>query len=336
MASENLNSVFGLSDPMLPGLNCDGGHNRVLNEFFINFYENVESKSSERFDLLLRWKSKKGIDKFKSDKRLQEQIFNMAYNRIKLDSTVVYSTYEEMRNFVFSSIPNLTPKEQQNRVLSYVYELLPFLGGGCAINMDAESEYIKGQHWRKFYFIHTEEFVFYLDNLKSSSYLDFKVSDSGYHGIKLTVEGLERIIQFQEVKNSPHCFVAMSFDDELRIVYTEAIKPAIEATGFLPLIVSDVEKIQSETTINDTIIASIKKARFTIADFTQHKKGVYFEAGYALGRGQHVIYTCKTDEIRDAHFDTRNYKHLTWDTPEELKRKLVDHIRANIDGAKLE
>jgi nucleoside 2-deoxyribosyltransferase len=81
-------------------------------------------------------------------------------------------------------------------------------------------------------------------------------------------------------------------------------------------------------TINDAIIAGIKKSRFTIADFTQHKAGVYFEAGYALGRGQKVIYTCRADEIANAHFDTRNYQHIVWENSEDLKQKLIDKITA--------
>jgi nucleoside 2-deoxyribosyltransferase len=309
---------------------------QARNEYFVNFYEIDSVAGGARYDFLLGWKSSRGVSQFKGDTRLHEQIFNLAYNRVKLDSREGFNSFEELKSYVNNTIPKYTPNENQNQVLNYIFDRIPHLGGECSIRVDEESEFIKNQHWRKFYFVDPEEFSFYLKSLKSSGYLDFMETDQGFHSIQLTVEGLERIVQFQEIKNSRYCFVAMSFDDSLRKIYSEAIKPAIEATGFLPLIVSEVEKTHSETTINDTIIASIKKARFTIADFTQHKNGVYFEAGYALGRGQHVVYTCKTDEIADAHFDTRNYKHLTWATPEELKSKLIDHIRANIDGAKLE
>ena len=59
-----------------------------------------------------------------------------------------------------------------------------------------------------------------------------------------------------------------------------------------------------------------------------YKAGVYFEAGYALGRGQKVIYTCKKDDISNAHFDTRNYQHIVWETADDLKQKLIDKINA--------
>ena len=65
-------------------------------------------------------------------------------------------------------------------------------------------------------------------------------------------------------------------------------------------------------------------------DFTKNKHGVYFEAGYALGRGQKVIYTCREDSIEDAHFDIRNYQHLVWKDGEDLKMKLMDKIEVFI------
>jgi hypothetical protein len=57
---------------------------------------------------------------------------------------------------------------------------------------------------------------------------------------------------------------------------------------------------------------------------------VYFEAGYALGRGLKVIYTCREDQIDEAHFDTRNYPHILWKDADELKKKLIDKIEVFI------
>ena len=145
----------------------------------------------------------------------------------------------------------------------------------------------------------------------------------------ITVEGLTALAKINEQKNSRYCFVAMSFDSTLKSAYSQAIAPAIRETGFLPLIVSE-EHVESDKTINDAILAGIKKARFTIADFTQHRPGVYFEAGYALGRGQKVIYTCREDDIKNAHFDLRNNQHILWRESEDFKKKLVDKIEAFI------
>jgi hypothetical protein len=108
----------------------------------------------------------------------------------------------------------------------------------------------------------------------------------------------------------------MSFDSDLTNVFDKAIRPALTHTGFIPTIIYK-EHIGSDVTINDGNTCFNKEARFTIADFTRHKHGVYFEAGYALGRGQKVIYTCKQDEISKAHFDTRNYQHIVWSDYED-------------------
>lgn len=41
---------------------------------------------------------------------------------------------------------------------------------------------------------------------------------------------------------------------------------------------------QCHITINDAIVREIKKCKFLVADFTQHKHGVYFESGLGLQR----------------------------------------------------
>lgn len=147
--------------------------------------------------------------------------------------------------------------------------------------------------------------------------------------VSLTLKGWEEAEKFETQKSSNISFVAMSFDPEMIQIYNDWIEPAIRESGFEPYIVLD-QHPESDVTINDAILAGIKKAKFTIADFTNHKSGVYFEAGYALGRGQKVIYTCQEDHIGKAHFDTRNYQHLVWRDGEDLKKKLMDKIEVFI------
>jgi nucleoside 2-deoxyribosyltransferase len=190
----------------------------------------------------------------------------------------------------------------------------------------------KREVWRKYFFLNSEEFLFYIYNLRSQgliTWLETGNIANEFTNLSLTLEGLTRVIQITERKHSHFCFVAMSFSKELEEIYENAILPAIMETGFHPLIISK-EHVESDKTINDAIIAAIKKSRFTIADFTEHKAGVYWEAGYALGRGQKVIYTCRKDHLNDAHFDTRNFQHIVWEAPEELKSLLIDKIEAYI------
>jgi hypothetical protein len=46
-----------------------------------------------------------------------------------------------------------------------------------------------------------------------------------------------------------------------------------------------------------------------------------------------VIWTCREDDISNVHFDTRQYPHLVWSTPGDLRVKLADRVRALVPGA---
>jgi len=139
--------------------------------------------------------------------------------------------------------------------------------------------------------------------------------------------GIEKLKHYEKASISSK---KVSFDKDCGAKSESSSKCGRES-DFEPYIVFN-QHPESDVTINDEILAGIKKAKFTIADFTYHKAGVYFEAGYALGRGQKVIYTCREDNIGTAHFDTRNYQHLVWKDGADLKKKLMDKIEVFIKG----
>src|ERR1700688_4734821 len=101
----------------------------------------------------------------------------------------------------------------------------------------------------------------------------------------------------------------MWFVESLDPVFVDAIKPALEATGYKAL---RVDLVPHTGKIDDRIIAEIRRSGLMIADFTGHRGGVYFEAGFALGLGIPLIWTCRESDMPDAHFHTRQYSHLTW------------------------
>jgi hypothetical protein len=129
------------------------------------------------------------------------------------------------------------------------------------------------------------------------------------------------------------CFVAMSFKPELDAAYDEGIRPAVTTDcGFDVIQLSRVEHSEN---INDKIIAEIRRAQFLVADFTFHPAGVYFEAGFGLGLGRLVIWTCRKDHFDErVHFDTRPYNHILWQHESELREKLRNRIRALVPNAK--
>ncbi len=122
-------------------------------------------------------------------------------------------------------------------------------------------------------------------------------------------------------------FVAMSFDPSLNDAFSTGLKLGIEDAGYEPL---RVDTKEHNNKICDTIVAEIRNSRFLVADFTLHRGGVYFEAGLMMGLGRPVIFTCRSDDLKGAHFDTRQYNHIGWDTPTDLRHKLKRRIQATI------
>lgn len=114
------------------------------------------------------------------------------------------------------------------------------------------------------------------------------------------------------------CFVAMSFDPHLDAA-SKAIERAVESAGLKPL---RVDRVEHNRNINDFIMAEIRRAEVLIADFTMHKAGVYFEAGFALGLNREVVYSCRKDDFGNAHFDTKPYNHIIWTDEVDLEQRL--------------
>jgi nucleoside 2-deoxyribosyltransferase len=140
--------------------------------------------------------------------------------------------------------------------------------------------------------------------------------------------GWKRISELTKaVADSQQAFVAMWFSGEMDPFYRKGIKPAVEDSGYKVQRIDEKEHIND---VRDEIMAEIRRSRFVVADFTGQRGGVYFEAGFAQGLGLPVIWTVRQDHIGDLHFDTRQYNHLFYETPEELRVKLRNRIVATI------
>ncbi len=137
--------------------------------------------------------------------------------------------------------------------------------------------------------------------------------------------------QLESIANTPlagqFAFVAMRFSDEMLALWKSSFEPAIKRAGFDPLIASD--PIHNDR-IDARIVTDIKRSRFLVADVTFKSPGVYFEAGYAIGLGRPVIWTCRADHETDMHFDTRQYNHILWSSADDLAEPLYLRIGATI------
>jgi nucleoside 2-deoxyribosyltransferase len=258
--------------------------------------------------------------------KISDKISVLVFHGIGFNKQWDFNTADQAIKFVNDLLPKISPKDKLYQLLEHFHSLSDF--DGDFVDIDLYTTHQQNV-WRRQFFNSIAELQFYVDALKEKNWIVLFHDGGPYIRVQLTLTGITEVSNYEESKNSNICFVAMSFDPTLTEIYNNAIQPAIIETGFVPFILHSAH-IETGSTINDAMIAAIKKAKFTIADFTQHKDGVYFEAGFALGRGQKVIFTCKEGDIDEAHFDTRNYQHILWKDAADLKRKLIDKIEAYI------
>ena len=223
--------------------------------------------------------------------------------------------------------------ERMDRFLRYLSHIEPFVGGGFVMD---DAELLRVQAWSESTMIATvmreskAEIQFFLDSLAAKGWIHVQ-KNGGY----LTVEGRAHLEELEHrATDSSQAFVAMWFDDAMENVWRDGIKRGIEDAGYKAL---RIDRKEHANKIDDEIIAEIRRSRFIVADFTHGddgpRGGVYYEAGFAHGRDIQVIFTCRKDALEKVHFDTRQYNHIVWETPEELRRKLAMRIAAVVgDG----
>ena len=155
---------------------------------------------------------------------------------------------------------------------------------------------------------------------KNSSFIDRR--------IYVTAKGLLELEKsVGEVSKTAFC--AMWFDDSVRIFYEDVIEKATHATGYECL---RLDHKEHNNNIHDEIIASIRSAKFVIAEMTGHRGGVYFEAGFAHGLGLPVIYMVQEHDKDNVHFDVQSQNFILWspaNLPDACKR-LENRIRATL------
>jgi hypothetical protein len=172
-----------------------------------------------------------------------------------------------------------------------------------------------------------DEFRYYLAKARELGYIEQRGGGPSY---RLDLEGWRRLADLKEYeRKSDQAFVAMWFDPNLDEAWKNGFKPALQETGYDPI---RVDLTEHNEKICDRIIAEIRKSALVVADFTGQRGGVYFEAGLAMGLNIPVIWTCRDTDIENLHFDTRQYNHIVWSNPAELKKKLIDRVEATLPG----
>ena len=173
--------------------------------------------------------------------------------------------------------------------------------------------------------VNEDELKYLLDYSVQENYLE-KTEEAHLVHYLLTLKGWQHLEPVGGGKPG-RCFIAMSYHRSMDEAYSSGIKPAVHDCGLEPI---RIDQVPHNNKICDKIIAEIKQSQFVVADVTMQRQGVYFEAGFAMGLGRPVIWLCKEDDKKNMHFDTRQYNRIIWQSPEDLREKLADRIRATI------
>lgn len=170
----------------------------------------------------------------------------------------------------------------------------------------------------------TSQVIEFMELMQEAGYVK-KLEQGNWESFKLTAKGWEYLGELSRKKRiGNEAFVAMWFDPSLDEVFENQIEPALIECGYNRPFRIDQEEHSDK--IDDAIIAKINKASLVIVDFTcnvleraelekkivEARGGVYFEAGYAMGLGIPIIWTCRSDCVSHIHFDLRQYNQIVW------------------------
>ncbi|NOU26087.1 MAG: hypothetical protein HOO90_11200 [Methylotenera sp.] len=218
--------------------------------------------------------------------------------------------------------------ERATKILSAINKLTPDL----SYSFNLETHY--ADSWLSISYSDNAAELYYLFKtflLDAAGYISFSEAIGGHFlNIQITPKGYEFLESLkQNYTSSQIGFCAMWFSQSVLPIWQNAIEPAIKDAGYDP---KRIDSHHHNNRIDDEIVAMLRRSKFVVADFTGQRGGVYFEAGFALGLGLQVIWTCKKSELSNNHFDTRQYNFVTWedDKLDEFKVALQNRIEATI------
>ncbi len=128
----------------------------------------------------------------------------------------------------------------------------------------------------------------------------------------------------QETIQEGYAFIAMPMDPEepALVDVLDAIKDSADRCGIKAERIDDLD---SNEKITDRMLESIRKAEYVIADLTNSKCNVFWEAGYAQGIGKTPIYVARSGTKLE--FDLKDYPVIFFKNMKELKDGLEKRLR---------
>lgn len=243
------------------------------------------------------------------------------------------SEINEMLLLTTGSIPEIIKSIKRKPPLETIDDILEYVSK----KVDSINDWIEFSEndIPRFILTNDSEFFEYVLQIGKLNYWEFDRKDPKDNGkiavVKLTLDGWKKIDELRKTKkDSNQAFVAMWFNDFMDQYYFEGIKPALEKTGFSPII--RVKEIPHNEQIDNLIISNIRRSGLLVADFTGNRAAVYYEAGFAKGLNIDVIWTCMESDKKKLCLDTRQYSHIFWKDANDLREQLINKIAATIPG----
>ena len=87
-----------------------------------------------------------------------------------------------------------------------------------------------------------------------------------------------------------------------------------------------VDEVEHSGKLTDLILDHIDKSRYLICDVSTERPNVYYELGYAHGRGKEVILIARYGSI--VHFDIKDYNIIFYRNFTELEERIAKRIAA--------
>jgi hypothetical protein len=121
-----------------------------------------------------------------------------------------------------------------------------------------------------------------------------------------------------------YVFIAMPIDpaNPGLVDVLDALKEACKRCG---LQAERVDEVASNERITDRILESIRKAEYVVADLTDTRPNVFYEAGYAHGLGKIPIYVAR--QGTKLQFDLKDYPVIFFPNMKQLKDDLEKRLR---------
>ena len=177
-----------------------------------------------------------------------------------------------------------------------------------------------------------KEFNMLLSKAVELNHLKLKFDGMSVKEYIITYDGKEFVENLGLDNNSNKVFMAFHFTEEMKKEFELTIKRAVfdSSEGKLEAVRVSSSTTDHDAKIDDELIGMIKSSKAVIADFTGNRTAVYYEAGFAMGLGIPVIWTCKKADIDNLSFDTRQYPHIIWENEEDLYKQVVNRLKAKI------